>query len=116
MLTFFKDSFEIGGKYCYQAYDSIVNTLIPSRYYYREQAGIVYLYTGFVDPNMPNEQVIYNFNMEVGDSIVYERYQPKVVKIDSVTLLDGSKRKRLELFSPRYRYNLYWVRALEQLT
>lgn len=115
-LAFFKDSVEIGGKYYYQPYDSVVNKL--TRYdddYYREEAGIVYRFQNSGVPGAPNEQVIYNFNMAVGDSIVYDRnFRLKVVKIDSITLLNGSKRKRWEFSFNLHRrpYSLYWIEGI----
>lgn len=112
-ITFFKDSIEIDGKHYYQAYDSIVNALTPRRDYYREEAGIVYYLRDNGSTNTPKEQVIYNFNMVVGDSITYDRnFRLKVVKIDSITLLDGSKRKRWELSIPRYPHSLYWTEGI----
>lgn len=112
-ITFFKDSVEIDGKYYYQSYDSVVNVLTPRRDYFRQEGGIVYYYWDNGSPNGPKEQVIYNFNMAVGDSIVYHNnYRLKVVKIDSISLLDGSKRKRLELTTNYFRYNLYWVEGI----
>jgi len=112
-ITSFKDSIEINGKYYYQAYDSIVNALTPTRDYYREEAGIVYYLRDNGSTDIPKEQVIYNFNMVVGDSITYDRnFRLKVLKIDSTTLLDGSKRKRWELSMPRYPYSLYWTEGI----
>lgn len=112
-LTFFKDSVEIGGKYYYQPYDSIVSNSQVYDEYFREEAGIVYRFQHSGVPGAPNEQVIYNFNMAVGDSIVYDRnFRLKVVKIDSITLLNGSKRKRLELTTRRYSYSLFWVEGI----
>ncbi len=112
-LTFFKDSVEIGGKYYYRPYDSIVNNSKVYDEYYREEAGIVYRFQHSGVPGAPNEQVLYNFNMVVGDSIVYDRnFRLKVVKIDSITLLNGSKRKRWELTTRRYSYSLFWVEGI----
>lgn len=112
-ITFFKDSVEIDGKYYYQSYDSVVNVLTPRGDYFRQEGGIVYYYWDNGSSNAPKERVIYNFNMAVGDSIVYyNNYRLKVVKIDSISLLDGSKRKRLELTTNYFRYNLYWVEGI----
>ena len=57
-LTFFKDSVEIGGKYYYQPYDSIVQNLTVHDEYYREEAGIVYRFQHSGVPGTPNEQVL----------------------------------------------------------
>ena len=112
-LTFFRDSVEIEGKYYYQRYDSIFQSLEASDDYYREEAGIVYYYNDNGIPNIPKERVIYNFNLVVGDSIQYSNsYRLKVVKIDSITLLDGSRRKRWELSTRHFRYNRYWVEGI----
>ncbi|AEE53369.1 T9SS type A sorting domain-containing protein [Haliscomenobacter hydrossis] len=114
-LTFFKDSVEIEGKYYYQRYTSVDPTLQnidTTREYYREVAGIVYYYSDPGSTNRPQERVIYNFNLNVGDSIDLITYRLKVVKIDSITLLDGSTRKRWELSTRQFAVNLYWVEGI----
>lgn len=114
-LTFFKDSVEIEGKYYYQRYTSVdptLQTIDTTGEYYREVAGIVYYYRNPGNPNRPQEEVIYNFNLNVGDSIDLTTYRLKVVKIDSITLLDGSRRKRWELSTRRFFVNRYWVEGI----
>lgn len=119
-LTFFKDSVEIEGKYYYQRYTSVDSTLQvidATGEYYREEAGIIYHRWNNRYPFLPKEIVIYNFNLNVGDSIDLVNYRLKVVKIDSINLLDGSKRKRWEFSSNRrfFYYNLYWVEGIGSL-
>lgn len=120
-LTFFKDSVEIEGKHYYQRYTSIDSSLQvvnPTGEYYREEAGIVYYYGSYLNPNFPKELVMYNFNLKVGDSINFSYYRLKVINIDSITLLDGSKRKRWE-FSSNSRFissKIYWVESIGSLS
>lgn len=115
-LTFFKDSTAIKGRYYYQSYTSIDSTLQiaePTGDYYREEKGIVYYYNPTRYPDTLIEQIYYNFNLGVGDSIdLRNNYPLKVVKIDSITLLDGSKRKRWELSTRRFVVNRYWVEGI----
>lgn len=112
-LTFFKDSIEIGGKYYYRPCDSIVNKIEIKDDYYREEAGIVYQFRHTGIPGASNEEVLYNFNMAVGDSIVYNNnFRLKVINIDSITLLNGTKRKRLELYARSRPYNFFWVEGI----
>lgn len=119
-LTFFKDSVEIEGKYYYQRYtsiDSSLQVINATGEYYREEAGVVYYYGSYLNPNFPKELVMYNFNLNVGDSISFRYYGLKVINIDSITLLDGSKRKRWE-FSTNRRFifsKLYWVEGIGSL-
>lgn len=120
-LTFFKDSVEIEGKYYYQRYTSIdsnLQVIAPTGEYYREEAGIVYYYGSYLNPNFPKELVVYNSNLNVGDSISFSYYRLKVINIDSITLLDGSKRKRWE-FSSNSRFissKIYWVEGIGSLS
>lgn len=120
-LTFFKDSIEFEGKYYYQRYTSIdskLQVVAPTGEYYREEAGVVYYYGSYLNPNFPKELVLYNFNLNVGDSISFSHYRLKVINIDSVTLLDGSKRKRWE-FSSNSRFissKIYWVEGIGSLS
>lgn len=119
-MTFFKDSVQIAGKYYYQRYtseDSSLQIIEATGGYYREEAGIVYFHNHSEVSIPPQEQVIYNFNLNVGDSITYRNYRLKVIKTDSITLLDGSKRKRWEFSSNRrfFYYNLYWVDGIGSL-
>lgn len=119
-LTFFKDAVEIEGKYYYQRYtsiDSSLQVIDATGEYYREEAGIVYYHGNHLNPNFPQELVIYNFNLNVGDSISFSYYRLKVINIDSITLLDGSKRKRWE-FSSNQRFissKIYWVEGIGSL-
>lgn len=119
-LTFFKDSIEIEGKYYYQRYTSIdsnLQVINATGEYYHEEAGVVYYYGNYLNPNFPEELVMYNFNLNVGDSISFRYYGLKVIKTDSITLLDGSKRKRWEFSSNRkfFSSNLYWVEGIGSL-
>lgn len=119
-LTFFKDSVEIEGKYYYQRYTSIdsnLQVINATGEYYREEAGVVYYYGNYLNPNFPEELVMYNFNLNVGDSISFRYYGLKVIKTDSITLLDGSKRKRWEFSSNRkfFSSNLNWVEGIGSL-
>lgn len=120
-LTFFKDSIEIEGKYYYQRYtsiDSSLQVIDATGEYYREEAGVVYYYGSYLNPNFPKELVMYNFNLNVGDSISFSYYRLKVINIDSITLLDGSKRKRWE-FSSNRRFissKIYWVEGIGSLS
>lgn len=119
-LTFFKDSVEIEGKYYYQRYtsiDSSLQVIDATGEYYREEAGVVYYYGSYLNPNFPKELVLYNFNLNVGDSISFRYYGLKVINIDSITLLNGSKRKCWEFSSNRrfFSSNLYWVEGIGSL-
>ncbi|MBK9488777.1 MAG: T9SS type A sorting domain-containing protein [Haliscomenobacter sp.] len=84
----------------------------PTGDYYRRKRNRLLLQSARY-PDTLIEQIYYNFNLGVGDSIdLRNNYRLKVVKIDSITLLDGSKRKRWELSTRLFAVNLYWVEGI----
>jgi len=115
-LNFFKDSVEINGQYYYELYQSVDSTLqvsTPTQQFFREERGIVYQ----LDGTKANEEIIYNFNLKTGDSIVYGKNLNKtvviVVAVDTVTLLDSSKRKRWTLTNPKNPNAIrHWIEAI----
>lgn len=115
---FFKDSVEIEGKYYHRAYstsDSTFQKIHPVGFY-REENGVVY--SRYENGNA--EEMIYNFNLNPGDSIIYlfGTFQQvvKVLAVDTIELLDKTKRKRLTLYNPRLRINMYnfryWIEGI----
>lgn len=117
--SFFKDSVEIDGKYYYQAYsteDSTFRDFHATGAFYREVNGIVY--QRHLTQNA--EEITYNFNLNTGDSIIYMlgTFQQivKVLGVDSIQLLDKTKRKRLTLYNPRYPLKesnfRYWIEGI----
>lgn len=117
--SFFKDSVEIDGKYYYQTYsttDSTFQDATATHNFYREENGIVYQR----DERLKSEEIIYNFNLNAGDSIIYlfGTFQQivKVLAVDSIKLLDKTTRKRLTLYNPRYAMKesnfRYWIEGI----
>ncbi|WP_373548068.1 T9SS type A sorting domain-containing protein [Haliscomenobacter sp.] len=117
--SFFKDSVEIDGKYYYQAYsttDSTFQDATATQNFYREENGIVYQR----DERLKSEEIIYNFNLKTGDSIIYllGTFQQivKVLAVDSIQLLGKTKRKRLTLYNPIYAIKesnfRYWIEGI----
>jgi hypothetical protein len=103
-VALFKDSTLINGRYYFQLYittDSNLQTIKPSGYFFRQVQQRVYRFWAN-DPTSP-EMLVYDFNLKVGDSIIYNSsyaFDIKVNKVDTVTLNDGSKRKRWAFFQP----------------
>jgi hypothetical protein len=95
-MAFFKDSTLINGQYYFPLYtttDSNLQKIEPSRYFFRQEQQRVYRLQAN-DLTSP-EMLVYDFNFKVGDSIVFSSNNIiKVYKVDTVTLNDGSKRKR----------------------
>lgn len=79
-----------------------------------------------------DEEILYDFNLEIGDSIIYTRggvftgiFEPelflethcdtfyrKVVSIDTIPLIDGSMRRRYHLTNTEGVWSNYWVEGL----
>ena len=60
--------------------------------YYREENGLVYMKQN----ENQEEQLIYNFNLIVGEQFQIENsFLIEVISIDSITLNSGEKRKRI---------------------
>lgn len=81
--------------------------------YYREEGGVVFMK---MDDNT-EEFAIYDFNLEVGNLFTIDdsnnSVELEVLSIDSVTLISGEKRKRLEMadaLSPNH--TTYWIEGL----
>lgn len=115
--SFFKDSVEIEGKYYYRAYstsDSTFQKVYPGSELYREENGVVYSR----HENGNAEEMIYNFNLNVGDSIMYDFFPwpIKVLAIDSIELANKTKRKRLTMYTPNYPIKesnfRYWIEGI----
>lgn len=77
-------------------------------YYYREDSNRVYRYDWFTD----NEIQIYNFDLEVGDSMLIDSFYgyANVIKVDS-TLISGDYRKTIHFDSP----DDIWIAGLGSL-
>lgn len=111
---FFKDSVEIDGKFYLQAYaptDSTFQKVTATSRFYREEKGKVYQF----HESLQMEELLYDFNLSPGDSITYGypnffSVTVKVLAVDSVKLLDNTKRKRLTIYNPKYPLNKYTYR------
>ncbi len=97
--VFFKDSVLINGHYYYKLESSLGESerswLVPKLFFREKDRAVYHLNED------GSETILYDFKLQVGDSILYKvpRTQNyiKVVAIDSVTMQDGSKRKRLRV-------------------
>ncbi len=81
--------------------------------YYREEAGKVFMKMNETDP----ENMIYDFNLEAGDTLElnffgFSSFFP-VFAVDSVTLVSGEKRKRLQLNDPQDP--IIWIEGVGSL-
>lgn len=81
--------------------------------YYREEGGVVFMK---MDDNT-EEFAIYDFNLEVGDLFLIDDYsnslELEVLSIDSVTLISGERRKRLEMASALSPHRTtYWIEGV----
>lgn len=98
---FFRDTLLLNGKVYRQMYETLDSTFEnaePTGYWYREEMGEVYIF----EPSTTNpERLIYDFNLEIGDTLTikdeFSGVPIEVVSVDSITLMDGSKRKRLTI-------------------
>lgn len=118
--VFFKDSIEINGKFYLQAYvttDSTFQDVSATNEFYREENGMLYQR----NERLKSEELLYNFNLNEGDSIVYavdffpSRQQViKVLKVDIIQLHNQDKRKRLTVYNPQYgkRNFRYWIEGI----
>ena len=80
-------------------------------HFYREDNGKVY------SRNMldSDDQLIYDFSLNQGDSIEIYWYKWIVEEVDSIQLLTGESRKRLKLTRPRnpsLDYSIYWIEGI----
>lgn len=98
---FLKDSLLLDGKKYMQLYETVDSTLqnaISTRYWYREENSKIYILEP--DNNRP-ERLIYDFSLMENDTLTlnsgFHEVRIKVVSSDSVTLENGSKRKRLTI-------------------
>jgi hypothetical protein len=116
--AFFKDSVEVNGHFYYQLYrtvDSAYRHVEPSKVFYREEKGIVYR----LNNSNNSEDTIYNFDLKLGQSIAYDRpdvsptYQTIAIvySVDTVKLLDGSKRRKISVYNPRFLSGGYYIRS-----
>jgi hypothetical protein len=81
--------------------------------YYREEGGVVFMK---MDDNT-EEFAIYDFNLEVGDLFLIDDFsnslELEVLSIDSVTLISGERRKRLEMaFAISPHRTTYWIEGV----
>ncbi|MFT4662334.1 MAG: hypothetical protein ACI8XB_002624 [Patiriisocius sp.] len=81
--------------------------------FYREENGVVY--KKFNEDF--EEAIIYDFNLEEGDSLEIGSIWPptliEVLSVDSVTLISGEKRKRLEIAeASNINSKTYWVEGI----
>lgn len=81
--------------------------------YYREEGGVVFMK---MDDNT-EEFAIYDFNLEVGDLFLIDdssnSLELEVLSIDSVTLISGERRKRLEMaFAVSPNRTTYWIEGV----
>jgi hypothetical protein len=81
--------------------------------YYREEGGVVFMK---MDDNT-EEFAIYDFNLEVGDLFLIDDFsnslELEVLSIDSVTLISGERRKRLEMaFAASPHRTTYWIEGV----
>lgn len=114
----FRDSIELNGHYYFTLYntmDSTFQDLKTTNTLLREEKGIVYR---LLDKVNYSEDIMYNFNLNKGDSITYKKFSGEtvihVVAVDTIELLDGSKRKRWSL-SMKNRPSegiRYWVAGI----
>ncbi len=104
--AFFKDSVFINDHYYFQLYtsiDSLFKIVKPTNAYYREKNGIVYYLDKYGNP----EEVMYNFNMTKGDSMINNTGSNiikdvfKVLSVDTIELLNGEKRRRWSIQNKR---------------
>ncbi len=96
LAYFFKDSTLINERIYLQMYktlDTTFQTAIPTGFFYREENSKVYLFReGF------SERLIYDFNLRSGDTLAAsDELQIKVLSVDSITLNNGERRKRLSI-------------------
>mgnify|MGYP000257924664 CR=1 FL=1 len=115
---FLKDSILINGRVylkMYKTLDTTLQTATLIGFFYREEDSKVYLFRqGF------SERLIYDFNLRIGDTLTIgdESFdiQIKVVSTDSVTLNDGSKRKRLVIknnrSTPEDNRTVTWIEGI----
>lgn len=81
--------------------------------YYREEGGVVFMK---MDDDS-EEFAIYDFNLEVGDLFLIDdssnSLELEVLSIDSVTLISGERRKRLEMaFALSPHRTTYWIEGV----
>ncbi|AEE53189.1 T9SS type A sorting domain-containing protein [Haliscomenobacter hydrossis] len=114
----FSDSIELNSRYYFTLYntmDSTFQDLKTTNTLLREEKGIVYR---LLDKVNYSEEIMYNFNLNRGDSITYKTFSGEtvvqVVAVDTIELLDGSKRKRwsLSLKNRPSEGIRYWVAGI----
>lgn len=81
--------------------------------YYREEGGVVFMK---MDDDS-EEFAIYDFNLEVGDLFLIDdssnSLELEVLNLDSVTLISGERRKRLEMaFAISPNLTTYWIEGV----
>lgn len=89
------------------------NPLFEVGEFYREEEGIVFMK---LDEN-DEEILIYNFNLNTGEQLeigdLSHNIQIEVLAVDSITLISGEKRKRLEIASAsNTNYKTYWIEGI----
>ena len=77
------------------------------RKFYREENGIVYMRQSDSEP----ETAIYNFKLNVGDQFNIGHRSIEIIDIDSITLNNGEKRKRL-ITDSEMNGTTYWIEGI----
>jgi len=82
------------------------NWVVSDRIIREDEEGKVFVKNGSSD-----ESLIYDFNLEIGDSFMYQCYFT-VASIDSVTLNNGERRKRLQLNAGSQNFGPVWIEGI----
>jgi hypothetical protein len=109
----FEDTVIIGSTVYYELQTNDPEPVFEVGAYYREEGGVVFMK---MDDNT-EEFAIYDFNLEVGDLFFIDdsnnSIELEVLSIDSVTLISGERRKRLEMaFAISPHSTTYWIEGV----
>ncbi|MEZ4920796.1 MAG: T9SS type A sorting domain-containing protein [Saprospiraceae bacterium] len=117
-FTFSEDSTLLDSQYYRELiYSSSIsgNNWSPTGRFYREEAGRVF----FTFPNASEEMLLYDFNFEVGDTMVPNtgigQASRVIIAVDTIELMDITPRKRLALYSPECMDTVYWIEGAGEL-
>jgi hypothetical protein len=109
----FEDTVTIDSTVYYELQTNDPEPIFEVGAYYREEGGVVFMK---MDDNS-EEFAIYDFNLEVGDLFLIDdsnnSIELEVLSIDSVTLISGERRKRMEMadaLSPNR--TTYWIEGV----
>lgn len=84
--------------------------------YYREEEGKVFMKMNELDP----ENLIYDFSLEAGDTLELNfsgfLISLEVLSVDSVTLVSGEKRKRLQFNTSPFEPSIIWIEGVGSLS